>query len=253
MRLISIKEFILIAMLVLAGCENPSTGGSSQQSGGRAVNGSSIDNSLVGWWKFDEGRGATVSDSSGNGETATIVNGGWGDGKVGAALKMDGGNDSIVTIPLSDKLRSTAGNITVMGWAYRTAQHNVDIVGHGYPALFLGFHGPRFKWQVENTHGTKASCYADPEYRAVLNQWFHLAGTYDGRTARLYVDGVQICSTWSWLSGAIEMPEVPFTISGYMRDSGEIVDEITGKIDDVRIYNRVLSVDEIQAIYNVGK
>ena len=40
-----------------------------------------------------------------------------------------------------------------------------------------------------------------------------------------------------------------FTLSGYQDQEGNIVDEITGRIDDVRIYNRVLDAGEIQAIY----
>jgi len=182
-----------------------------------------------------------------------VLNGAWAQGKFGNALQMDGGNNSIVVVPLSDSLRSTADNVTVMGWAYRTAEHNVDIFGHGYPSLFLGFHGPKFKWQVVNDEGSDASCYANKKYRAVLNQWFHLAGTYDGRMARLYVDGVEICSTWSWRSGPVAMPDAPFTLSGYLNDKGGIVDEITGKIDDVRIYNRVLSADEIRNVFNARK
>lgn len=235
-----------ILILVLAGCDQRATDASPP--GQEMTDAALIDNSLVGWWKFDEGRGDQAEDSSGHGHTARILNGDWSEGKKGAALLMDGGDDSIVTIPLTDQLRSTGEAVTVMGWAYRTAEHNVDIIGHGYPALFLGFHGPQFKWQVENARGKKANCYADPKYRAKLNQWFHLAGTYDGRTARLYVDGEQICSTWLWFSAPVSMPEVPFTISGYLHDSGEIMDEITGKIDDVRIYKRVLEPWEIGAV-----
>jgi hypothetical protein len=44
------------------------------------------------------------------------------------------------------------------------------------------------------------------------------------------------------------MPEVPFTIGGYLEDSGRIVDEITGRIDDVRIYARALSAAEIRKL-----
>jgi hypothetical protein len=238
------RWIIPATILVLAGCDTSSTEGVSPKPGKAAAG------DLVGWWKFDEEGGTTVSDSSGNDNTATIVNGGRSAGKIGNALQMDGGNDSIVTIPLSDSLRSTADSITVMGWAYRTAEHNVDLVGHGFPPLFLGFHGPRFKWQIQNTAGKKASCYADRKYHADLNRWFHLAGTYDGRTARLYVDGEEICSVRPGSGGPIKMPEVPFTISGYLDKQGKIIDEITGKIDDVRIYNGVLSAEKIRDIYN---
>jgi hypothetical protein len=202
---------------------------------------------LVGWWKFDEGQGTSVADASGNGNTATIQNGGWGSGKIAGALHMDGGNDSIVVIPLSDSLRSTANQITVMGWAYRTAEHNVDILGHGYPAVFLGFHGPRFKWQIADARGKLGSCYADPAYRALLETWLHVAGTYDGSTVRLYANGLEICNTP--FVGAINMPETAFTMSGYIDRKGNIVDEISGRLDDVRIYNRALSAREILEIY----
>src|SRR4030095_10266109 len=54
---------------------------------------------LVAYWKFDEGSGTTVSDSSGNGNTGTLVNGPlWTAGRVGNALFFDGIDDNI-TVP----------------------------------------------------------------------------------------------------------------------------------------------------------
>jgi len=233
------RIIILLPLVLMASCTRAPDTSTDQ------IN----DNGLIGWWKFDEGNGTMALDASGNGNNGTIRNGTWSIGRVGNALQMAGNNQGIVTIPLSDSLRSTADSVTVMGWAYRTAEHNVDLVGHAYPFMFLGFHGPRFKWQIANTDGKKFSCYADPKYLAALDRWFHLAGTYDGRALRLYVDGVEICSKWRWLSRPMAMPDAPFTISGYLNDSGEIVDEITGKIDEVRICNRVLNDEEIQNIY----
>ncbi len=201
---------------------------------------------LVAWWRFDEGAGATAADASGHQNTATIVNGAWGEGRTENALSMDGGNDGIVTIPMSDSLRTTAGEITVMAWTYRTAEHNVDIFGHGYPTLFFGFHGPRFKWQFVLANGRQMACYADPRYKAALDQWIHVAATYNGWLARLYANGEPVCSKWTW--GDIAMPDASFTMSGYLDGSGRIVDEITGRIDDVRIYNRALSQAEIRSV-----
>jgi len=207
--------------------------------------------SLVAWWRFDEASGSTAADASGHGNTATILNGGWGEGHVGSGLSMDGGNDGIVTVPMSDSLRSTGDEITVMAWTYRTAGHNVDVLGHGYPTLFFGFHGPRFKWQFELANGRTMECYADPKHEAKLDRWVHLAATYDGWSARLYADGEQVCSRWTW--GEIKMPDDPFTVSGYMDDEDRIVDEITGRLDDVRLYNRALSQREIRSIAGLGE
>jgi hypothetical protein len=201
---------------------------------------------LVGWWKFDEGLGNVAADASDHRNTATIVNGAWGTGHSGGALSMHGVNDGIVTVPLSDSLRSTTQEITLMAWTYRDAQHNVAVVSHGYPTLFFGFHGAQFKWQLELANGRGAECYADPKYEAALGRWIHVAATYDGWVAKLYADGVEVCRKWTW--GDIEVPDVPFTMSGYIDDAGRIVDEITGRLDDVRIYNVALSKKQIRQI-----
>ena len=204
------------------------------------------DQGLVGWWKFDETQGLNAADSSGNENPGTIRNGEWGTGTVGGALLLDGSGDSVVTIPVSDMLRATAQGITVAARAFRTAQHNVALVAHGYPTLFFGFHGSQFKWEISLDSGRKAVCYADRKYRADLDRWYHIAATYNGWIARLYVDGEEICNDWTW--GSIKMPDVPFTIGAYIDDDGKIVDEMSGRIDDVRIYSRALSEREIRAL-----
>ncbi len=205
------------------------------------------DPSLVGWWKLDETSGTTVRDASGYTNTGTIQgNYAWSSGKISGSVLLDGQENSIIRIPNSTSLRTTANRITVMAWTYRTANKNVAVFNHNYPDLFFGFHGPQFKWQIRNTNNVYAACYAGD---APLNQWFHIVGTYDGTTARLYVNGAQICS--QPLTGAIPMSDNPFTISGYLNGT-TIIDEMPGKIDDARIYNRALSASEILAVYNEG-
>jgi hypothetical protein len=203
---------------------------------------------LVARWTFEEGKGEVAADVSGGGHTATMREGWWGLGREGGGLSMDGGNDDIVVVPLSNRLQATGEEITVMAWAYRTAEHNVAVVAHAYPALFFGFHGPQFKWQLSDGDGDlRVRCYADPKHHAALNTWFHLAATYDGWMARLYVDGEEICNDWFW--GSIGMPEGPFTLSGYFDDDGDVIDEMTGLLDDVRIYDRALDQEQIRSIY----
>ncbi len=198
---------------------------------------------LVAHWRFDEGSGVIAQDASPNSNTATLRRALWSTGRDGTALAEDGGNDDIVTIPLSASLRGTSEAITISAWTWRDAGHNVAVVSHGYPALFFGFHGPQFKWQIEHQNGRQTACYADWKYVAALGRWIHIAATYDGWLARLYADGKLICWKFAW--GPLAMPETPFTIGGYLDNNGHIVDEVTGRIDDVRIYARALSADEI--------
>ena len=208
----------------------------------------SLDPALVGWWTFDEGSGNQAFDSSGKNNTANILNGGWGPGRIGNALHMDGGDDGIVEIPMSASLRTTANEITIMAWAYRTAEHNSAIMAQTYPSLFFGFHAPeQFKWGLVNSSGFRSECYADRRHAAKLYTWYHITGTYDGAMIRLYVDGEEICNVPQ--TGPRRMPEAPMTISGYIHRSGQLIDEITGMIDDVRVYNRALSPSEIRSIY----
>ena len=55
-----------------------------------------LQNGLVGYWSFDEGSGTIASDSSGNDNTATLVNGPiWTSGEIGGALYFDGIDDYI--------------------------------------------------------------------------------------------------------------------------------------------------------------
>jgi hypothetical protein len=264
-----LRKPVLILLLVgLVGCE------ATDRSAPARPGASDAGSEMVGWWQFEEGSGNTVADSSGSGNTATIYDGGWSSGRSGAGLQMNGGNDSIVVVPVSESLKSTGDAITVMAWTYRTAEHNVAVVAHNYPALFFGFHGPQFKWQIRSTGSfltravrklgpihritrsfgypppSEAACYVEPIDPAVLDRWIHVAGTFDGSRARLYVDGIEICD--QPFPGPIGMSDAPFTISGYLDEVGDIVDEITGKLDDVRVYGRALSETEIRAVYAEG-
>jgi hypothetical protein len=73
------------------------------------------------------------------------------------------------------------------------------------------------------------------------NVWTHVAGTYDGTTVRLYVNGVQVSSRPA--GGPISTSTGPLRIGGNSL-WGEFFE---GRIDEVRVYNRVLTSSEIQA------
>jgi Concanavalin A-like lectin/glucanases superfamily len=217
---------------------------------------------LVGWWTFDEQEGERVPDMSTNGHEGTMMNGSWGDGISGGALLFDGGNDSIVTVPMTEEIRATANSITLMAWTYRDAEHNVAVVASSYPMLFFGFHGPQFKLELTERPGllrrvaskiglakeVEVECYADLQYVADLGRWIHIAATFDGETARLYADGSEVCALP--FTGEIGYSDEPLTIGAYLDHNGVVVDEISGRLDDVRIYNRALTAAEVKSYYD---
>lgn len=78
--------------------------------------------------------------------------------------------------------------------------------------------------------------------------WHHLAFTASLNEVRVYVDGVDVSSFLNEYSyGAVYSSSYPFTIGARSCD-GDGVD-FTGQIDDVRIYDRILSEEEIQILY----
>src|SRR6476620_1752152 len=97
---------------------------------------------------------------------------------------------------------------------------------------------PDVSVNVNGDHGLAANASLP------LNAWTHLAATFDGSTARLYVNGG--APTTLAASGALA------TTAGPLRIGGNAVwgDYFSGLIDDVRVYNRPLSAAEIQTDMN---
>ncbi len=202
---------------------------------------------IVGWWSLDGPDPSTAIDSTPYGNHGKIHNGEFAPGLAGDALLLDGADDSIVVIPQGKPFAAFPEGITISVWTFRTQNRNVALVARAYPSLFFGFHGMQFKWQVRTSAGKRADCYADKEYVARLNEWHHVAATFDGYFARLYANGEEICSDFLW--GELEIPAAPFTLGAYYDQDGEIVDELPGYLDDVRIYSGAMTPKNIRKLF----
>lgn len=200
---------------------------------------------LVGWWRFDEGEGNIAEDSSGNENHGTIYDATWIDGKYGKAMYFNGINNYVEIS--ADESFNFAKAITVSAWIKRDAALTSDFViwrktlpDNHYLCLRYANNKPDFDLHIDETWRFCQSPYA------IDTDWHFLAGTYDAegdRTLRLYVDGNLVRS--SPLSG-LSTYDLVDTF-----DKGRIGASFDGRyakgiIDEVRIYNRVLSVDEIQ-------
>src|SRR5262249_39217873 len=87
-----------------------------------------------------------------------------------------------------------------------------------------------------------------PQGAVPLGQWTHVAGTYDGSTVRLYVNGAQV-GTGTSAPGAIAPSANELDIG---HDPANPDRAYAGLIDPAQVFNRALSASEIQSIYNAG-
>ncbi|MGH7255973.1 MAG: LamG domain-containing protein, partial [Nitrospirales bacterium] len=81
-----------------------------------------------------------------------------------------------------------------------------------------------------------------------VGTWTHAVGTYDGTTERLYINGVLSNSFDAAVPG---LPQEDASVIGYWPSA--VSDFFNGRVDDVRIYNRALTDDEIKRLYVMGR
>lgn len=209
---------------------NPQALGNAQLSG------------LVGWWKFDESEGTTAADSSGNGNNGVLVgNPQWqpSGGKSGGALKFDGDGDYVKII--NERPFDTTSQITVAAWV-NIASVNAEwtaIVTKGDSAWRLSTESsnPVFHFAVNS------STWLNAQKRVESGQWHHVAGVYDGKQMRIYIDG-RMDASKPW-DGGIEINNQPVYIGENAEQPGRFWH---GLIDDVRVYNYALSESDIAGL-----
>lgn len=80
-----------------------------------------------------------------------------------------------------------------------------------------------------------------------VNTWYHVCGTYDGATMRVYVNGVQTATVAR--SGTITSSTGLFTVGCDATSATAREAYFTGRIEEVRLYNRTLTANEIMTIY----
>jgi hypothetical protein len=182
-----------------------------------------------------------VADASGSGNGGSIGSATWSTaGKYGNALSFNG-SSARVTVPDSPSLRLTSG-MTLEAWVFPTTVNSAwrDVIYKGSDNYYLEATssnsgrpagGGIFGGDYGEAYGTS---------NLAANTWTHLAATYDGTTLRLFVNGTQVSS--SARSGSLATSNGPLSLGG----DPLYGQYFSGRIDNVRIYNRALTPAQIQ-------
>jgi hypothetical protein len=203
------------------------------------------DKGLVAYWSFNEGEGDIAFDETNNGNDAVLYGPTWVEGKRGFALRFDGVDDT-VAIPHSASLMPTDA-ITLAAWVKieGPAQEHYGIIGKsGYSSGYrLLIHGTNKKvlFQLTGEKGYSVwSSTAIPD-----DQWHFIVATYDGSKMKLYIDGIKDPSEKERLG--------PLDVNTNSVLIGKPQYAFNGLIDEVRIYSRALSEEEIKGLFQMGQ
>lgn len=196
---------------------------------------------LVAAYGFEEGVGDTTADASGHGHTARLLGPTWTrTGRFGTALELDGKNDRarVAQTPLLDP----GSALTLTAWVRpRALSERAAVVVKARPA------GIAYALYVADGPGRPPAGYVHVQGADLgvvgttalpLDQWTHLALTYDGSALRLYVDGALVATRAA--SGAI--PDSPNALQMGGDGSRE---SLRGALDEVRLYARALDAAEV--------
>lgn len=205
-------------------------------------------------WTLDESTGLYAHDSSANRyhgilhnfedsrEASALTGNKWQQGILGNALTFDGVND-YVTLP-AGMINPAASSFSAFAWV------RLDEKAAGYQAILQQVDdatGTGRTWllrdandNLQSSIGGTGTTSSLPVFSTV-GQWHHVGLTYNGQIVTLYVDGQPVGS-------AARTAEACTGIFFLGRHKTSTVNNWDGAIDDVRIYDRSISIEEIRVL-----
>lgn len=222
-------------------------------SGGSGYASQVLNSNPAGYWRLNEApNSATVQDSnSGSTKSHGTVQGKMTLGVAGpfaggnSAAAFDGADD-FISIPNEDYFEAK-GAITVEVWIKvasftRTWQ---AIVAKGDNSWRLARYGDTGRLSFD-TDGLDVP-YLAGNRNVNDNQWHHVVAVYDGEAKYIYIDGV--LDAWTAARGNVVNSTYEVRIGENAQATGRY---FNGAIDEVAIYQRALSLDEIRSHYSAG-
>jgi len=205
---------------------------------------------LVAHWKLDEGSGNTVYDSSSYGNDGTFKGDPqWVVGYYGGALEFDGTDDNIDCG--NDDSLNIADEITLSAWINMAQRPDVD---NWYTIPWKEGAYSMYLYGADNEVTTlaadfwldtgRADIWNGPDIDIPPNNWTHIAVTFNGTDFEFYVNGEHDYTQNEPATIEISAINLLFTEDG---------SNFEGLVDDVRIYNRALTQDEIVAAMEGGE
>jgi hypothetical protein len=208
-----------------------------------------VSSGLVGWWPLDEGTGLVAHDISGQGNNGTwsgapsSPNGTYyTTGLIGAYAGYFDGSDNEVTIGTKPVYQFT-GPFTVSAWVNTVASGTILTMQNGGDngyVLAINYGAINFCVYAN----TAQNCAGAGSYPLSSPAWTYFTAVFDGSNISVYANGVFVASAPAAAPTASTGP----LVFGAAQRGG--FSNFIGSLDDIRIYNRALSANEISSLYN---
>ncbi len=212
---------------------------------------------LVGYWPLDETTGTVAGDSSESGHIGTLFNGPtWTTGQAGTgALNFDGADD-YVSVANSSTLATvgqSGADFTVSYWlrlqagftgSWRNIMHKGATDSQRTFAMWMNPSNNKIHYRISTTSSWNEG--ADSVGQVPVNQWVHVTYAKVGNKLRLYFNGVMDSEVT--LAGASVANSGPLYLGKDPWYNGT-----NCRLDDVRVYTRVLTISEIIALANQSR
>jgi hypothetical protein len=214
---------------------------------------------LVSWWPGD-GNADDIADSN---HGMLIGDAAFAPGMVGQAFAFDGDGD-YVKVPRAPNL-DVGDQLTIDLWMKADPSNLMEGCCQGlvttdfYEFAIAPGAGSisGVMLMVAADYWVHSSDLGEGGYPLVPGEWYHVAGVYDGSSIKFYVNGQLVVDPPIQTGSITPMLETSFLAIGSedgRTNEPDLIGEryFHGLIDEVELYNRALSVTEIQAIYNAG-
>ncbi|MDD2611848.1 MAG: T9SS type A sorting domain-containing protein, partial [Bacteroidales bacterium] len=214
---------------------------------------------LVADLKFNENAGTIATDNSGNVNTGTLTNSPtWTTGKIGSALNF---TNNYVNLPSSTSLNTITSAITLSTWIKASANTaNSTIIGRWLYGtgvnqrsfiLYVGSTGT-LSFGLSNDGTSTNAKWLTTTATITRDVWTYVTATFDGTTMKIYINGSLSTSDVTGFS-TIFVPTGNVQIGKWQTTATTWELPFIGAIDEVKVYNKALSLSEIQALYGLTR
>ena len=224
----------------------------------------SVSDGLGTYWNFDDASGTALADRSGNGADGTLQNyvgddTQWVSGQIGGALRFYGaggtGSNNWVNVPTYSKPYAT---MTISAWVWADSRPGFASIIKNWPGVNSQFH-----FGLEGGNGDLSNYLRDQNGTQLgpvregagtplpLGSWQQVALVCDGRNMQLYRNGVAVGTPFAY-NGTINTNPVYASLAIGAKYAGSVDSYWQGKMDDMGLWKRGLTSNEIFGIYMAG-